>query len=465
MEKMTAQRSKRALWAGLLLGMGAILTVPVSGQQPVVPNSWNNPQFQARVLGSFGVRSGVEPEPFERDEARFFNENILPVVQAGETAQAIQVIESNLTAESNPNLDYILGTLYLQQGNFERAVRSYRQAVEKFPEFLRAHKNLGIALTQMGEAEAAIASLALSIEYGDSSGDTFGLLAYNYFNTGEYNRALDAYRVATVLDPKNKDWMIGKTQSLMEIGAYAEATQSAMELLEIDPLSASLWLTRANARIGLEDFEGAILSLEMARLLGDPPLRSLILLADLYVNNGVPQLAVDVYTDALGKGMDSSTALRVVRFFIAQGQMEEAKRFVNHPDFSSADWSGAEQEQLLVLRSRMLLADGDESEAMTLLSEVVERNPLNAQALLQLGDYHRRGGDTEQAIFYYDRIIALSAIEQRFEGLVQKATLLVELQQYREARDLVRTAMGIRSEGRLESYLEALDRIVLREGL
>lgn len=449
-------------WNVLLAAMFPALLFAQSS--PVLPDFWSNPEFQKRVLGSFGVRSEVEPEPFEREEARFFNENLLPVVQLGEYAQAIGIIEQNLTPESNPNLHFILGTLYLQQDNRREAIRAYRNAIQKFPDYLRAHKNLGIALSQENRFEQAIQSLSKALELGDSSGDTFGLLAYNYFSTQQFNRALDAYRMATLLDPENNDWMIGKTQSLIETGNFAEAAQSALELLERDPQKTSLWLTKANAHIGLEDYEQAILSLEMARLHASPPLQSLILLGDLYATTGLTPLAVDAYVAGVAKGMKSNTVLRILSYLIGNGELDASRKFLASPGLDPDSWVVADKEEFLVLQSRLELASGNSREAMALLEKVVEANPTNGSALLQLGNFHSDDGNIEEALYFCDRVIALNNSRLRFEALVQKATLLVELKDYREARAAVRSALAIRDEDRLVRYLEALDRIIEREG-
>lgn len=90
---------------------------------------------------------------------------------------------------------------------------------------------------------------------------------------------------------------------------------------------------------------------------------------------------------------------------------------------------------------------------------------MNGRALLQIGDYHRRKGEKEEAGYYYDRVIGLPDNDLRFEGLVQMATLKAEDGDYKDARDLVRQALAIRDENRLNSYLEALNRIIEREGL
>lgn len=455
---------KHLLFTGL--GLAAILPFQAIAQSgPVVPNSWDNPDFQARVIGSYGVRSGIEPDALTRDEARFFNEDILPLVNSGQMGQATAMLASNITLETNANFDYILGTIYLQTAEFGKAISAYEAAIKKFPGYLRAYKNLGIAYSQEGNAERAITMLSKAIELGDSSGDTYGLLGYNYFNSGQSMQALDSYRIATILNPNNKDWFVGKTQSLMEVGDFKEAQQAALELLKKDPSNYRYWLTRANANIGMNDFMQAILNLEMAKRLGTPPVRSHVLLGDLYLSEKIPSLALKAYKDAVPVGLPTRDYLRILRNFLNQGNFAEADQLSKSANMNTSDWSSKERQDLLVTLSRVALGLGDEIASIELLEEVVEENPLNGRALLQLGDYYRGTGDVEEATYYYDRVVALTDSDISFEGLVQLATLKTEQKDYTEARNYVRKALGIRDENRLRSYLDALTRIIEREGL
>lgn len=453
-----------------IFGIGLMMTALVAtgwGQaSPVVPNSWSNPDFQKRVIGSYGARSDIEPDVMTRDEARFFNEDILPVVNAGNLVEATRLLAANITPESNANFDYILGTLHLQQGNNPLALRAYRNAVQKFPDYLRAYKNMGIVYTQTGEFETAIEMLTKAIELGESNGDTYGLLGYNYFNTGKFMQALDAYRLATILNPTNRDWVIGKAQSLMEVGDFREAQEVALQLLQENPDDDRFWLTRANAFVGLEAFDKAIANLEMARKVGSLPGSALVLLGDLHLNNRIPKLALDAYMEAAPK-LSTSQKLRILGTLVTQSLFEEAHAFIQGggPDQAQfASWATTDRQQWTVYQSQVALGLGDEKTSIAFLEEVLRESPFNGRALIQVASYYRRQGDPERALYYLERAVGLNDTDIRFEGLVQMATLYVSQRQYAKALDGIRDALAIRSEDRLEDYAETLERILDREG-
>ena len=156
-----------ALVAGVF-SLGIPTASLIAQSFPFELNAWENADFRNRVLGSYGVRSPIEPEALSRQEAQFFNEQIVPVVNSGNYSAAARSLEGYITPETNANFDFTLATIYLQQGQLPRAARAYEAAIRKHPDFLRAYKNLGIVYSQTGEHERAIEFLTKAIELGVS---------------------------------------------------------------------------------------------------------------------------------------------------------------------------------------------------------------------------------------------------------------------------------------------------------
>ena len=175
------------------------LLLPVLGMAqtfPLSPNSWDNPDFVDRFLGSYGIRTDIEPKISE-SEADLFN-GLMALVQAEQMSQAIgqlkTYLDNNAGAEKPPSaaLPFTLANMLLQDGQLDEAIKYYTLAIKQFPNFLRAQKNLGLAYLQNQKFEEAIKLIVKSIELGEGGGDTYGLLGYSYLNLGQYGPALEA---------------------------------------------------------------------------------------------------------------------------------------------------------------------------------------------------------------------------------------------------------------------------------
>ncbi len=431
----------------------------VSGQSfPLSENAWSNPDFQKRFLGSYGVRTEVEPPAMTRDEGRFFNDTILPLARDNQFPEAIRQLAVHTNADVNANFDFTLATLHLQTGNLTEAIRHYENAIKKFPNFLRAYKNLGFALTQSGEYQKATIMLAKAIELGEANGDTYGLLAFSYFNMGNYSASLDAYRMATTLNPSNRDWLVGKTRALQENRRFEEVIAACDELLSQNPSDVRFWITRANAFVGLQEFDQAILNLEWVRRLGGATAGSLRLLGDLYINEGLPQLAVLAYKDAMDIRMPAGNALRIAKVFIDRRNYNEADEFLNQIE---ALFAGEfdEDEALLLLnyKAATAFARGETDEGIAALQSILQVNPLDNEALFQLAKYHVREDNREEAIYYFERAQNTGTDSQRFDVFIEHAVFQVRLKEFGKAAELLRAALRIRFERRIQQYLEAVE--------
>ena len=130
---------------GLLLALA--LLAPAFGQaQPSFAKTmqfWNNPEFVNKFMASYGVKSEVEPK-IDADEKELFDE-LIPQIQA-DPKQAIVMLTEAITAETSAALEFTLANLYVQASDYPKAVAQYRAAIKKFPDFQRAHMNLGVVL-------------------------------------------------------------------------------------------------------------------------------------------------------------------------------------------------------------------------------------------------------------------------------------------------------------------------------
>ena len=174
---MKPTNKTRRVWLGLLLALG--LLAPVLGRaQPTFARTlqfWKDPEFINKFMASYGVKSDVEPK-ITADEKELFDE-LIPQIQA-DPKQAVVMRSEAIKPESRAALDFTLANLYVQATNYSRAVVHYRLAIKKFPDFQRAHMNLGVVLIQLNRHAEAQKELVRTLELGGEDGNIYGLIGY-----------------------------------------------------------------------------------------------------------------------------------------------------------------------------------------------------------------------------------------------------------------------------------------------
>lgn len=436
---------------------GVICSVTVANAQtyPLSENRWDNPDFVKRFLGSYGVLTDREPQ-ITTKEADLFK-TIADFHGAGQAAQAISALRSAITPESSAALQYTLGNLLLQGGDTDAAVTAYKEAIRKFPNFTRAYKNLGLAYVHSQRYEDAAGIFAKAVELGNFDGDTMGLLGYCYLNMDLVESALDSYRIAAVLSPKNRDWAVGKATALQRAGMYREAIAQFEELILRYPDTKAYYSAAANAHLALGEDLKSVAYLDLLRRRGDADNSVLMLLGDILVNNQMYHQAVSAYSEALGKAKDSDLdrILRFVRALSYQGANEDARGFVDLIRKSSVRLDTAKETQLLNMESQIALALGDSEKAVAVLEELTRSDPLNGEALLLLGGHYFESGDNERAVFYFERAEKLDA--HKVDALIQLARVRVAQSRFDQAVRLLREAQAAKFQPHVADYLAAVE--------
>lgn len=460
--------ARRALAVALL---GLLPGAPGLAQEPrpvevALASPWEgarileDPAWRARFLGSYGVLSGLEPRIHEGE--REILREVLELM--GENPEsAAQRLGKEIDAQSSAALHFVLANLQFQTGQDEAAERSYQKALEAFPDFRRAHKNLALLRVQQGSCEAALEHLTRALELGDREGRTYGLLGYCYLGAEEYLAAEQAYRSAILQQPKVRDWKLGLARALIAMQKHAEASALLESLIGQDPEDTRLWLLQANAFLGLERTRAAAANLEAVRMLGQAERSTLVLLGDIYMNEGIPELAEQAYLEVI-RGEEATpetfpTALRAARLMVRTRAWKQAGEILDGIAEHYEGVASPEQElELLSLEARVATAEGRQERAAELLETIVRRDGTRGDALLDLAAHHRQQGEVERAIFLLERAQKLEGFE--YQALLEHAQILVGRRDYRKAAELLRSALQVKNEPRVERYLARVEQAI-----
>ena len=244
---------------------------------------------------------------------------------------------------------------------------------------------------------------------------------------------------------------------------YREAIALFDVLLEKQPEDATSWMLQANAYVGLDEPLAAAVNLEAVRAIGKAQPSSLVLLGDIYMNEGMPEFARSAYIDVIESDQGATrfeTATRAADLLVRARAFGEAAAVLASIEKRYPELPEKDELQVLTLRAKVARAQGENAEAAALLESIVQRDGTRGEALLELAAYYRSQGNQEKAILLLERAARLEGYEYR--ALLDHAQFMVAEQRYDEATELLRRALEIRREPRVERFLARVEQAVRR---
>ena len=128
-----------------------------------------------------------------------------------------------------------LGMDYREQGELDKAVAEFQQAIELDPDFVEAHYNLGLTHADRGEFDAAIAEYEKALELAPDLAEAHNGLGTVYFDTNRLDQALAKYTEAIQLDPDFADPYFNLGHVYLSMDRHAEALAAYLEADRLSP--------------------------------------------------------------------------------------------------------------------------------------------------------------------------------------------------------------------------------------
>lgn len=423
---------------------------------PLSENTWSNPEFVDRFMGSYGVDTEKAPS-LSSEEADVFRK----VAAAGyKTNAAIKILSGSINNQSSAAMDFALANFLLQSGDTQSAVKSFSISIKKFPNFGRAYKNIGLAYIQQNNFEKALTNLTKALEILGGDGGLFGLIGYCHLNNENYGPALDAYKLALVFEPNSRDWRLGQLKSLQNLRKFSEVENILYSYIDDKPMESEFWLQQANSFIAQKQYAKAAANFEIVKMLGAADREMYILLGDIYINLDAPSLALEPYTQALSTGkVKPEDALNLAKIMSRRLPANELKDFLTNITLTYGNTLNQKNAlTLLTLKAANALSMDDKAGAMNMLSQVVAKDPLNGSALLTLGRYYLQQADLIKSLDYYER--AANIKEVKVEALLGSARVLVKQGKYTLAIYKLKEAQSIKDQFFVAEYINTLENFV-----
>ena len=443
----------RATCAALLVGASSAYA-----QSEDLARIWSDPTFQKQFVAGYGVNAEIEPR-VTQDEVKILDK--LRPLMSTDYAKAEVSLREMIEPGSSAMLDFTLGSLQFQQDKLKEALVTFQRATSKFPSFRRAWRNLGFIHFKSGDNDNAIKAFTRMIELGGGDASAYGMLGYAHFAKQDYQPAETAFRNALLLQPDYSEWRLGLTNTVFRQNKFDDAAALLDVLIARYPDKTDLWLIQAHTFLGKKLPLRAAENFEIMDRLGKSTLETLSTLGDIYLTEGLPELALSAYMRAVNidKLQSSARSVRAAEVLAARGGPKQALRLTEHIRSTFGESiPTTDRTKLLKLQARLSMADGTgDDESAAALLEIVRLDPLDGDALLLLGQHHVKKGEPDQAIFYYERAASIEAFEGKAK--VYQAQVLVGLNRYPEALNLLRRAQEIMPREDVARYIDQVERI------
>ncbi|MES1168702.1 MAG: tetratricopeptide repeat protein, partial [Oleiharenicola lentus] len=269
-----------------------------------------------------------EREPEMNAEEYALYEKMVGILSSNPTL-ALKLLENMLKEGEKPSpaFQFILGNAYYAAGDFAKTEASYKGAVHNYPTFLRAWNNLGVLYYTTGRFADAVTAFSRSVSLGDREPTTYGLLGYSLEKEGNVVAAEVSYMQALSGDPGNADWQEGLLRLCLLSRQLGRAEAIGRTLIKTHPTEGRYWLMLANVLLTDNRKLEALAVLELAVGTGVASSDELVLLGDLYAEQGLSAEALVVYTKLLKPVPETGEQklLRLAQVLAAAGRAAEAE--------------------------------------------------------------------------------------------------------------------------------------------
>ncbi|HWV56824.1 MAG TPA: tetratricopeptide repeat protein [Longimicrobiales bacterium] len=200
----------------------------------------------------------------EYDEAiRVFRAGLAGLERAP-VSRLLSPEEESTREQARVTMSESVTDLLLLAERYAEAEPLLRSRIERDPENVELRTQLASALTGQGRHDEAVAIYGeLLAEESLDSSDLFKV-GVALFRIRDYDRASQAFRRLTELEPASRDAWFNYANSLFASQNWETLLPAANRLVELDPLSENALLIAARAHLESGDQQGALRLLEAA---------------------------------------------------------------------------------------------------------------------------------------------------------------------------------------------------------
>ena len=269
-----------------------------------------------------------------------------------------------------PDIYRLRGAAYLQNDDFDSAIRDFDEAINRRPDFASAYQNRGVAKFKRGDYESALADLNLAIKYDGNSAVFFGFRGVILNGMGEYDLAIGDFGKSIRIDKSYANSYNNRGYAYQRKRMNKEALEDYTEAINLSPKMPKFYIGRASVKMDMDKLDDAIADLNEAIRLDPKDSEAFLVRGE----------AKRLKHDLGGAFSDCEAAIRL-----------------------SPNAESAYVNRALVLRDKR-----DYDGMIASLNQAIVINPKNDLAFANRGEGQRLKGDLDQSLMDLDKAVELS---------------------------------------------------------
>jgi protein O-mannosyl-transferase len=212
---------------------------------------------------------------------------------------------------------YNLGIVLNDQGDADKAIAHYRQAVELRPSYTEAHYNLGRLLAQKGQFDEAIVHYEKALEINPADAEAHNNLGVTLFVNGRVDEAIAHYRKALAIQQNYADASCNLANALLSKGDLDGAISYYSGCLAVSPNQAESQYNLASALFRIGRTDEAIAHYQKVLELRPDNADARANLGSIFLSKGRVRDAIAQYRDALRIAPDNVAAQSNLAWLLA----------------------------------------------------------------------------------------------------------------------------------------------------
>ena len=235
---------------------------PIQGNLPLVPGTMNlddeRHPLSSLFIAGHAVLSGLLQLAEESEK-----KEILKGVDAYDHA-----ISCN---PGNAKLYYARGDIYLQVGEYDKAMADFDKAVSLEPQNPEMFIARGCLYVSMGDLTSAVEDFDRAIAIKPTDAMAYANRGAAYSKLGDVQRAIADYGSAIQYEPRYANSYANRAYAYYKLGEYEKGMADCDKAITLRPDHANTYCNRGHCRAALGDAEGAAADFRRALELPGPP--------------------------------------------------------------------------------------------------------------------------------------------------------------------------------------------------